>query len=66
MNHPYIQFENTKLWKAIDVEIEDLEKNNDLVLQTAREYVIGYLCKNLVEDGIVTDDATLKRLVPPA
>jgi hypothetical protein len=36
MKHPYIKFENTALWKAIDAEIADLEENGDLKLTTAR------------------------------
>jgi len=42
--HPYVQFEGTSLWKAIDRAVAGLERNNDLTLTTARQYAIGYLC----------------------
>jgi hypothetical protein len=61
MKHPYIEFENTALWKAIDIEIADLEKNKDLQLSTAREYVIGSLCQKLVRQKCVSDDSIVKK-----
>ena len=49
MEHPYKEFESMVLWKTIDKAIGDLEENQDLELKTPREYVVGYLCKNLIE-----------------
>jgi len=43
MNPQYAQFANTKLWKAIDKAIADLEPT------TNRELVIGYLCKQVAK-----------------
>ncbi len=60
MSHPYAEFENTKLWKAIDVAIADLERNTDIKLETVREYVIGSLCKQLMNDKVVTYDSVVK------
>lgn len=50
-NHPYAEFESTDLWKNISLLIGELEKNDDLKITTAREYVIGYLCQRLLESG---------------
>ena len=61
MKHPYIKFENAALWKVIDAEITDLEKNKDLQLSTAREYVVGSLCQQLVRQKFVTDDSIAKK-----
>jgi hypothetical protein len=49
MNPQYAQFAGSKLWKAIDKAIVDLEKNCDLRLTTNRELVIGYLCKEIAK-----------------
>jgi hypothetical protein len=49
MNPQYAQFANSKLWKAIDKAIADLEKNRDMKLTTNRELVIGYLCKGIAK-----------------
>jgi hypothetical protein len=43
--HPYVRWENTPLWKAIEKGVADLVENQDLVETEAREYIVGYLCK---------------------
>ena len=55
MEHPYKKFEGHQIWNSIGRALDDLEKNKDLEITTAREYVIGYLCKCLV-DGFPTDE----------
>ncbi len=47
ISHPYKEYEKTQLWKLIDKAIDDLIKNQDIELTTRKEYVVGYLCKNL-------------------
>ncbi len=51
-SHPYSEFENTEHWKVVDAAIRDLEKNEDVKLETAREYVVGYLCKKLAGKSV--------------
>jgi hypothetical protein len=51
MEHPYKEFEGLIVWQTIDKAIAELEENQDLVLKTPREYVIGYLCKTLIEES---------------
>jgi hypothetical protein len=58
MEHPYKEFESLVVWKTIDKAIAELEENQDLVLKTPREYVIGYLCKTLIEGYSVEDDSS--------
>jgi hypothetical protein len=53
MAHPYEMYEQTPLWNALDREIATLEANNDVVLTTPREYVLGALCKRLITDAVV-------------
>jgi hypothetical protein len=55
MNHPYAEFENTKLWKTIDLTLTELEKNQDVKIETAREYVIGRLCENLHSAKVLSE-----------
>lgn len=43
MTHPYKQFENTHLWKAMNIALEDLVENKHLEETTPREYIIGHL-----------------------
>ena len=60
MSHPYSQFEQTPLWKAIDSAIAELERNRDVELTTARTHVIGYLCQELAAQGTVTESSLLR------
>lgn len=60
MNHPYIEFENTPLWKAIDRAVAELERNQDVQLRTTREHFIGYLCQQLSDRGTVTESSLLR------
>ena len=43
--HPYVRWEGTPLWKAIEKGIADLVENNDIIEKADRKYVVGYLCK---------------------
>jgi hypothetical protein len=53
MTHPYTEFEDTALWAGLDEALASLEADDDLVLQTGRPYVLGFLCKRLIENGVV-------------
>jgi hypothetical protein len=45
--HPYVKYENTELWKALEKGISDLVQNQDLKETEHRHYIVGYLCKVL-------------------
>jgi hypothetical protein len=47
--HPYEEFEGSGLWRAVKKALSDLEKNQDLVLAERHEYVVGYICKQVVK-----------------
>ncbi|WP_257667139.1 hypothetical protein [Parapedobacter tibetensis] len=47
IEHPYKEYEQTQLWELIDKAIDDLIQNQDIELTTRKEYVVGYLCKNI-------------------
>ena len=44
-NHTYANWEGTPLWKAIEKGIADLAKNHDIIEETERKYIVGYICK---------------------
>jgi len=43
--HPYVKWEGTPLWKAIEKGIGDLSKNHDIIEETERKYIVGYICE---------------------
>ena len=45
--HPYKEFEDTGLWKALEKGIRDLVENQDLKEIERRDYIVGYLRKVL-------------------
>jgi hypothetical protein len=47
--HPYKKYESHPYWKRIDKGISDLVENQDLVERGARPYIVGYLCKMLLQ-----------------
>jgi len=47
--HPYRQYESHPYWKRIDKGISDLVANRDLEERGARHYIVGYLCKILLQ-----------------
>jgi hypothetical protein len=49
MAHPYEALKETDLWVIIGGAIEDLVSNQDILENTPREYIVGYLVKKLVE-----------------
>ena len=46
---PYDNYKETEEWEIISSAISDLTKNNDIVLLTADDYIIGYLVKQLLD-----------------
>lgn len=51
MNHPYKKYEGTHLWTIIKDCLNDLKENQDIIVNTREEYIIGYLCKHLDENS---------------
>jgi hypothetical protein len=45
--HPYLDWEGTPLWKAVEKAIADLVENQDLIENEYREYIVGYVCKKI-------------------
>jgi hypothetical protein len=45
--HPYITFEGSVLWRTVSKEIAALVQNGDLKELTAREYIVGSICRAL-------------------
>jgi hypothetical protein len=44
-HHPYIRWEGTPLWRAVEKAVADLICNQDLSENEYHEYIVGYICK---------------------
>lgn len=51
-SHPYKQYENTALWRAIDEALADLVDNGDLSEKTSRNHIVGYLTQQVASGSI--------------
>ena len=51
MQHPYKKYEQDKTWGIVNNLINDLLDNNDIELETPIEYVVGYICKGLLDSN---------------
>ncbi len=63
--HPYMLYQNTQNWELLSVAIEDLVRNRDLIVQTNRTYIVGYLCKTLAEGAKSVKPAAGGRVAHP-
>ena len=54
MQHPYIKYEQDKAWTVVNDLINDLINNNDIELQTPIEYIVGYICKGLLDSQVIS------------
>ena len=61
MPHPYTAYQDTHLWRAVASMVAELEANGEVRVETAPEYVIGYLCRELAVKGVVTREALTTR-----
>jgi hypothetical protein len=53
VTHPYIEYEGSALWQAIDSALSALEDNQDLALATARPHAVGFICRRLDEAQLI-------------
>ncbi len=57
MPRSYDEYKYTPLWRALASAVRELEANGELKIETAPEYVIGYLYQELVAKSVVASDA---------
>ena len=47
------QFRDTPLWDALEASITELTSTREITVNTAPDYVIGYLCRVLAAKRLV-------------
>lgn len=47
MESPYDEYKKSSVWSIIEKAIDDLVDNQDLALTTQKNYVVGYIVKQL-------------------
>lgn len=54
---PFAAFRDTPIWRALESAVGELQETHEISVATAPDYVIGYLCQELVARGVVTPAA---------
>ena len=57
MAHSFAQYRGTPLWRALAGALRELESTGEVKLETAPDYVIGYLCQELAAKWVVASVA---------
>ena len=57
MSRPFDEFRDTPLWKAVAATIAELTATREIRVDTAPEYVVGYLCRELAAKGAIAAEA---------
>ena len=47
--NPYDAYRGTDVWEVVDKAISDLVYNHDVIVNTQRDYIVGYICQKLQE-----------------
>jgi hypothetical protein len=59
--HPDVKYETDPLWPLIEKGIGDLVNNQDLIEQEDRNYIVGYLCKVILNGQKIAKKSLLVR-----
>lgn len=60
MPRSYNEYKDTPLWKALAKALEDLQATREIKIDTAPDYVIGYLYQELVAKTVVAPKAVAR------
>ena len=53
----YEEYRNTPLWHALASVVADLESSGEIKVETAPDYVIGYMCRELASKWVIASAA---------
>lgn len=53
----YDQYRDTPLWRAVSDIVKELQATGELKVETAPDYVIGYMCQELALKWVVAADS---------
>jgi len=56
-SRPFDDYRDSPLWVAVESTLAELAATKELSINTAPEYVIGYLCRELAAKKLVTSTA---------
>jgi hypothetical protein len=55
---PFAEHRDTRLWAAIEEAISELIATREISVNTASDYVVGYICQELVAKKLIVAETT--------
>ena len=55
---PFAEHRNTRLWSAVDDAINELIATHEISVNTASDYVVGFICRELVAKKLIVAEET--------
>ena len=52
-SRPFAEHRDTRLWAAVEASINELIATHEIAVNTATDYVVGYICQELVAKKLV-------------
>ncbi len=57
MTRAFDEYKDTPLWRVVAAAVVELETTREIAVSTAPDYVIGYLCQQLVAAKVAAASA---------
>jgi hypothetical protein len=57
MTHPFNEYRDTPLWRVVAAAVAELEATREVAVSTAPDYVVGYICQQLVAARVTAPTA---------
>jgi hypothetical protein len=57
MPNAFDEYKDTPLWRIVVAAVAELQTTREIAVATAPDYVIGYLCQQLVAGRVVGESA---------
>jgi hypothetical protein len=54
---PFEEYRDTPLWRAVSAVVSELEATGEIKIETAPDYVIGFMCRELAVKWVVAGQA---------
>ena len=61
MTRPFAEHRDSALWRALEQIITELVTTQEITINTAPEYVIGYFCRELTAKQMISSQASEAR-----
>lgn len=60
VTRPFAEERHTALWRAVDATLAELVATREITINTAPDYVVGYLCRELTAKRVVSAEGSDK------